>query len=82
MRIFKYPLKIDDQQSVLIPEGAQPLCVQLQDRVPTLWAIVNPSASGVQKRIVMYGTGWEYNHGAEKYLGTIQQDGFVWHYFW
>lgn len=41
--IQRYPLQIKTgQQEIVLPEGAELLTVQIQERVPVLWALINP----------------------------------------
>jgi hypothetical protein len=83
-KIFKYPLEIRGVQRLAIPQGATPLCVQMQHGAPFLWALVDPSDVQTERQIAMFGTGQEMPNGGVQmtYLGTIQVDIFVWHYFW
>ena len=73
-----------------MPAETKPLCIQVQRDQPCMWAIVNPDTLKVSERIIMKGTGWEEDTDASssyadilllQYLGTVQIDGFVWHYF-
>jgi hypothetical protein len=67
-----------------MPTVARFLCVQMQGSSPHLWALVEPSSPKKPRRIVMYGTGWVVAGDAAwwNYIGTVQADGFVWHYGW
>ena len=58
------------------------LTVQLQHGVPTIWAIVDKKAPSKTYQVYFVGTGWTLSDSVGNYIGTIQQDGFVWHYFW
>ena len=40
-----------------MPKGAQILTVQMQHGTPQLWALVDPNAQRVLRRILIYGTG-------------------------
>lgn len=77
--IFKYPIHIADRQTVSMPAGAVPLTVQMQHGLPCLWAAVDTSQPEEQVPIGMCGTGHPMPEG--KYIGTVQDEGFVWHYF-
>lgn len=77
--IYKYPLKITGRQTVSMPAGAVLLTVQSQDGHPCLWAEVEQSRPKEDAPIKMCGTGHPAPDG--EYIGTVQIDGFVWHYF-
>jgi hypothetical protein len=78
-RIYKYKF----QNRIVLPIGAQVLTVQLQDREPYLWALVDPFNQDETRNFEIFGTGWDLkgdsNNG--KYIATFQQDSLVWHVF-
>ena len=39
--VYKYPLKIDDYQQVILPMGAKILCIKVQNGTPCLWALID-----------------------------------------
>lgn len=87
-RIFKYPLMVVDQQTIMMPRGADILCVQMQGEVPTLWAVVDPDWNGhpapeEARTINIYGTGNPMRDPMGLYIGTVQQfsGALVWHVF-
>ena len=56
--IWKYPLKVQDVQNVIIPKGAELLSVQTQGDGAFLWALVNPKETETEARnIEIFGTG-------------------------
>ncbi len=80
--IWKY--KLDSGYTFLeMPEGADLLSVQVQDDEWTLWARVDPDAQTVKREVFVCGTGKEILEDGEStpHIETIQQDGFVWHFF-
>jgi hypothetical protein len=84
MTIFKYPLHVGDDITIAMPRGARLLSVQVQAGTPCVWAIVDPSAPSVRRRLVLRGTG----HNAEglsmaPFVGTFQLEGgaFIGHLF-
>lgn len=92
--IYKYELAIEDTQEIMLPIGAQILCVQMQGKSPQLWAIIDPHAPKEPRVIDIYGTGHplgDYRllplpkpkEDPGKYIGTFQQyEGqLVWHVF-
>jgi hypothetical protein len=80
--IWKFLFSIQDEFELEMPDTPFPLTVQLQDDVPCMWAIVNPNAPKAKKRFRVYGTGHPIGElSGQHYIGTIQQNGFVWHIF-
>ena len=72
VRMFKYPLKIEDFQVIAVPKGALLRCVQTQGETPCIWAEVDPSAPKVTREIRTYGTGHPMESDWPFYLGTYQ----------
>ncbi len=82
--IWKFPLKVTDEQTISIPKDYQPLDVQVQNGEPCFWAKVNPESPKVELTLVTRGTGHEIPDGVvEDYIGTYQMAGgaLVWHVF-
>ena len=83
--IWKCILKIDDEQIVELPEGAEALTVQIQDGQPCLWYLVNPVQPLRKYLVRMAGTGHpiERNYSKNEYVGTFQmKDGqLIFHVF-
>ena len=84
MRIWKFPLKLEDEQEVDMPSLACVLCVQVQDEIPCLWALVDEACPHVRRIVHIRGTG-HIADGMEmaQYVGTFQLLGgiFVGHVF-
>ena len=80
--IYKYPIKVTDLQTVQMPDLAQILCVQKQDGIICLWARCFSENELKPRSISVAGTGnpidGNYFH---KYIGTVQDDPFIWHVF-
>lgn len=71
------------------------LCLQLQrdavssQDIPTLWyiagnRITEPKEGGrimVDVPFYVVGTGWDFDPEGKHYVGTIQTNGLVWHYW-
>ena len=79
--IWKFPLKLTDEQDVLIPSGPRFLTVQMQGSIPTLWASVDTEGIPTSYHILCRGTGHPLNGKEAIYLGTVQERQFVWHFF-
>lgn len=78
--IWKYQLR-DVRTTVEMPYGAKVLCVQLQEGYPTIWALVDPLAPKECRTFEVVGTGHKVDAAATTYIGTWQDDPFVWHLF-
>lgn len=84
--IWKYRLELQDQQFVEMPPNARILCVQIQQSIPTIWAMVDSDSREREKRsILIVPTGYEQPAlgGFINYIGTIQTAGgsLVFHVF-
>jgi hypothetical protein len=71
--IYKYPFSIDDSVIITMPVGAEILTVQVQHRVPCIWALVDPEAPKVDRYFRVAGTGHSLPENPGKYVGTFQQ---------
>lgn len=82
--IYKYPIKVDDDQTIRMPQGAELLSVQCQASQPCVWAMVDTDKPMALRGFGLVGTGHpcERLH-AGKYVGTFQmRDGtLVFHLF-
>jgi hypothetical protein len=80
--IWKFQLT---SQWVSIPVGAKILSAQLQRGVPTIWAIVDPTAERIQRQFNILSTGSEFTLeflGGSSYIATFQdEDGIECHLF-
>lgn len=82
-KILKYPLQITDDQTVVMPEGAQILTVAIQHGKVTLWALCPETRKVQPRKIEIFGTGNPIPNGTRTYIGTVLMDGgqLVWHVF-
>lgn len=80
--IWKFPLEIEDTQTLKMPIGSKILCVQVQKDTVCLWAVVNDSLPKEQRTICMCGTGNPIGE-TENYIGTFQlhEGNLVFHVF-
>lgn len=82
--IRKYPLAVEDRQTVALPTGAQILTVQTQHNTPCLWALVEARGNYEERTIWVFGTGHHLDCSVDlAYIGTFQlHDGaLVFHVF-
>lgn len=81
MTIWKFPLALDPgTEAIKLPAGAEVLTVQMQCGIPVLWARVDPEAEPADFAIECVFTGGR-SHSAGRYVGTVQVQGLVYHYF-
>ena len=83
-RVFKYPLKVSDEQIVVLPSVRKVLCVEVQGGIPCLWAEVNTESEELKPlRVLIFGTGHAMPDDPGRYLGTFQLVGgsFVGHVY-
>lgn len=83
-RIFKYPLETTDQQVIHMPRDAGPLCVQVQQSGPCLWAMVDDTEPIEPRTVRVIGTGHPIPDAIGLiYVGTYQLCGgaLVFHVF-
>ena len=57
MKVYKYPVLLEEYFDLDLPEGAQILSVQTQCDKPFLWALVDPDAPVKAIDFIMVGTG-------------------------
>lgn len=83
MTIWKYPLEITDEQSVMLPEGSDILSAQVQGGTLCLWVKVNPKAPLSRRTIRIFGTGHPVPDEPLVFIDTVQMAGgaLVWHVF-
>ena len=79
--IFKYELKITEQQVVFLPDQAEIISVDNQDGTLCLWAIVGTNSRKVDRHIEIVGTGSPMPNVERIFLGTVLMPPFVWHVF-
>lgn len=85
--IYKYPIASRDQQTIQMGHNAKPIAVQFQHGVLCIWAEVenHPLYAKLPTKVTVsiYGTGHPLPDESleERYLGTVQQDGLVWHVY-
>ena len=81
--IWKWKLAMHAEETVQMPWGAKILTVQTHGQVPQLWALCDPEAAKVPRRIAIYGTGQQTPDAPGEYIGTfaLQDGAFVFHAF-
>lgn len=83
--IYKYSLKVTDEQVVKLPQQSQILSVQQQGTGLQLWAMVDSDAPVEDVTIEIFGTGNPIPNipvGVRReFISTVQMNSFVWHVF-
>ena len=80
--IWKYELKIKDEQVIDVPFNAIPLFVAEQDGSLCLWAEVDTEKSKTSRFISIAGTGHPVNDLTRYYVGSaLMKNGLVWHVY-
>ena len=80
--IFKQSLEIEDKQTIQLPQHYKILHLGVQQGVPTIWYECFHDHPLVPLEIYCFGTGYNMDNLPKlDYLGTVQIDGFVWHFY-
>lgn len=80
LTIWKFPLE-KSLCRVELREGFKILSAQDQFGVPTIWVLLDHEKPVVIKTFHIYGTGHLIPNEPGDYIGTLQQQPFVWHVF-
>lgn len=79
--IYKYDI-YPYMTSILLPIGAEILCVKMQSGEPKLWAVVDRSEVQELRYIEIIPTGYDFMDEGLKYIDTFMpEDGLVFHLF-
>jgi len=83
MKIFKYGLKIIDEQVLELPIGSKILTLKTQNDLPFIWATVEPDAKTEKRTFYTYGTGHQLpaDMSMHCYIGTYIVPNLVFHVF-
>lgn len=70
--IHKFPLRLVDEQTILLPRGAQILSVGFQYSELQLWTLVDKTEMEKEpRRIAVWGTGEVFVGDPGRFLGTV-----------
>ena len=82
MRIWKYAIKITDEQILHLPRGYKILSVANQTGVLCMWVLVTPEHEERKVCVRIVGTGNPMpNMFGFKFLDSVVISSFVWHVF-
>ena len=81
--IHKFPLKLTDDQTIELPDGAKILSVQWQMNGLMLWALVDCHNALTPRHVMIRGTGHDVPDYAVEHISTVITEcgGLVWHVF-
>lgn len=81
--IWKYPIPVrNDVHAIQVPHGAKFRSAVMQNGVLVLYAEVNPDAPAYPHAVTVAGTGVAFDPLlAGEYIGTVQEEIFVWHVY-
>lgn len=83
-KVYKYPLVLDDEFTLALPAGAQPLSYGFQAGKPVLWVLVDPDETRiVNRRFLLAGTGHPIERAVNRllYVNTAFVRDLVFHLF-
>lgn len=66
---------------VALPSMAQPLSAQMQNGNISIWFLVDPTRSLVNRNLLVVGTGMPFKSRFHSYIDTVQNGDLVWHVF-
>lgn len=70
--IWKWDVTAQKVNEIEVPRGAQFLTVQLQNGLPRVWALVDPSAPREKRKLWVMPTGAPWECRPLRYIGTFQ----------
>lgn len=83
--IYKYPLDITDEQTVMMPCTHKILSAQIQKGSLYVWAWVDTNSTEMSVKFAVVGTGnpipFHIDPDKCKFISTVQDGSFVWHIF-
>ena len=79
--IWKYALESLRPQEITLRKNAEILSAQFQNEKLCLWVLLDTGEIEETYRIHIIGTGFNINVKLDYYIGTVQQDPYVWHVF-
>jgi hypothetical protein len=81
-QIWKYPLKITDEQQILMPRAAKIVSAGLDLRGELcVWALVDPARPVHVRPFRIVGTGHPFEDTMWTFVGSVLAHPFMWHVF-
>lgn len=83
--VGKFPVHIEDVLYIKMPQDAKILCVQTQNHMPQMWALIDTEKPIEARRFRLYATGHpiDIEENDLSYIGTFQllEGDLVYHLF-
>lgn len=81
--VWKYDVSITDYFVVVMPVDSEILHFGLQDGLPMLWVLVDPSKDLMRRKFRLAGTGHDIIEDELTYIGTVKMinDTTIFHLF-
>lgn len=82
--VWKYPIKITDEQQIEMPQGARILSSDMQGDQLCLWVLVDKGVPNAMRTIRIHGTGHAIQDAGQlAFIDTVQMAGgrLIWHVF-
>ena len=81
--IYKYSIAKFGITPVLMPKNSEILTAKMQSEHLCIWAIIDTEQEMVERKLFCYGTGHPIPDSVtkENHIGTVMDDGMVWHVF-
>lgn len=81
--VYKYLANIGELTFLMLPKDSKILTVQKQGHHICFWALHTSEGTLIERKTILrVGTGHPFDDRKEyQYIGTVQEDGLVWHYF-
>jgi len=81
-QIWKYPLKITEEQQILMPRQAKILSAGLDPHGELcVWALVDPARPVHIRRFRIFGTGHPFEDTLWALVASVLVHPFMWHVF-
>lgn len=75
--VYKY--QITRVGKIKLPVGASVVHTDKQNGDIFIWCLVDTEAPTEEREFVVMGTGWDLGDEPFQYIGTIMDNGYVWH---
>ena len=80
--VYKYVLPREPEFTLSTPEVFKPLCVNMQNDKPTMWAQIFKGNKTIERKFFLIATGERIPSVAHAYIGTLFDGPFVWHLYY
>lgn len=83
-KIYKYKLKITDEQMLTLPKYSEYVNCSMQDGELCVWILVDPDEKEMfTMKVLVIGTGNPIEHDLDyyEYMNTVFDRTFVWHIY-